>query len=52
MIDRGHDLAITKQAAALNIGSRLLPAPPGITSRRRAHADHGKGTWRDNVFVK
>ena len=32
MIDRGHDLPITRQAKALNYqpGQRLLPAPSGV----------------------
>jgi hypothetical protein len=38
MIDRAHDLPITKQAAALN------------TSRGSVY--YGKGAWRDNVFVE
>jgi hypothetical protein len=40
MIDRAHDLPITKQAAALTIsrGERLLPAPAGVDSRPRVHA--------------
>ena len=38
MIDRAHDLPITKQAAALTIsrGERLLPAPAGVGSRSRS----------------
>jgi hypothetical protein len=36
MIDRTHDLPITKQAAALNIS--LLPAPAGVGSRPRPDA--------------
>ena len=39
MIDRAHDLPITKQAEALNISrQRLLPAAAGVGSRPGDHA--------------
>ena len=45
MIDRAHDLPITKQAAALThqSGERLLPAAAGVGSRPRAHASTAAG---------